>query len=90
MGQLEMASALRSMAAAACMAATSAHSADAVSPSPTSTCGSSPMLSSRLVGVSPTPVAEEGVDQPLNLTTKKSFFAASAIPPLTKIDSGES
>ncbi len=87
MGQLDMASALRSMAAAACMAATSAHSADAVSPSPTSTCGSSPMLSSRLV--SPTPVPEEGADQPLNLTTKKSLFAASAMPPLTKIDLGK-
>ena len=96
MGQLEMASALRSMAAAAGISANSghsatradsAHSAD-VSPSPASTC-SSPVPSNRPPIASPQPQGEDEGEQPLNLTTKKGFFGSMRdMPPLTKIENG--
>ena len=96
MGQLEMASALRSMAAAAGISANSgysathadsANSAD-VSPSPASTC-CSPVSQSRPAMSSPQPQADDEGEQPLNLTTKKGFFGPLRdMPPLTKIENG--
>ena len=96
MGQLEMASALRSMAAAAGISANSGHSAPRadsahsvdVSPSPASTC-SSPVPPNRPPISSPQPQGEDEGEQPLNLTTKKGFFGPMRdMPPLTKIENG--
>ena len=87
MGQLDMASALRSMAAAACLAASSANSAE-VQPSPKSTC-ESPQAAT-LTTSDDADADAAATDQPLNLSTsKKSIFSSTNLPPLAKIDRGK-
>ena len=86
MGHLDVASALRSMAAAASLAASSATSAD-VLPSPTSM---SACESPQTATTTTTNGDDAATDQPLNLSTsKKSIFSATNLPPLAKIDRGK-